>query len=89
MGLIGTIIIVIAYMLTMCYLGISNKPLATRIVRCVYWFVIGFWDIVSVVYFDAGNTKAYVLLGIAFCTMGIIYFIIDMVKNYYDKTGQK
>lgn len=85
MNIIGMLIIVTVYMLLEVIFEIKKMDLAHRITSRVYWFVLGFWDIISSVYLNAGGVNRYVAIGCLFILIGIIYYISDLVKEYYKK----
>lgn len=84
MAIIGTLIIIGIYIVIMVVLASKGSDLAKRLVGSIYWFAIGFWDIISTVYLNAGDPRHYVATGLLFCVVGIIYFVVDIVKHHYE-----
>ena len=84
-GLIGILVIISIYFIMQITFTVKGMILAHKLTACIYWFIIGFWDIITSVYFEFSNPKYQVGVGICFCIVGIIYFTVNVVSEYYKK----
>lgn len=84
-GLIGTFVIICIYIILQMIFMIKGQTLAHTLTAGIYWFVIGFWNIIATVYFEFGSYKYHVGIGVCFCTVGVIYFTSVIVREYYKK----